>query len=118
MTAAIPLHPAVTVKDGESVIPNSEYMVSYTNNTNVGTATVTVKDRDGGNYMLMEKNASFEIIKADGSITVPTAVKDLIFNGEEQPLINAGYSADGTVMYYHNTECYTIYVLLSISTIG
>ena len=43
--------PAVTVKDGEKMIPADEYTVEYSNNTNVGTtATVTITDKDGGNY--------------------------------------------------------------------
>ncbi|NBK79664.1 hypothetical protein D5272_13985 [bacterium D16-76] len=43
--------PAVTVKDGEKVIPADEYTVEYSNNTNVGTtATVTITDKTGGNY--------------------------------------------------------------------
>ena len=36
--------PAVTVKDGNTTIPASEYTVSYSNNVNVGTATVTITD--------------------------------------------------------------------------
>ena len=42
--------PAVTVKDGGTVIPREEYSVSYENNTNAGTATVKITDVAGGNY--------------------------------------------------------------------
>ena len=43
--------PSVTsIKDGSTVIPSSEYTVSYSNNTNAGTATVTITDKLGGNY--------------------------------------------------------------------
>ena len=42
--------PTVTVKDGTTTIPSSEYTVGYSNNTNVGTATVTITDKSGGNY--------------------------------------------------------------------
>lgn len=42
-----------SVKDGETVIPTTEYTVSYSNNTNAGnTATVTITDNDGGNYIV------------------------------------------------------------------
>jgi len=60
--------PEVTVKDGNTVIPESEYDVSYSDNVNAGTATVTVTDRAGGNY---EVNGSktFTIKKADMTIT-------------------------------------------------
>ena len=55
--------PSVTVKDGTTVIPASEYTVAYTDNTNVGTATVTVSDRAGGNYVV-SGTATFAITKA------------------------------------------------------
>ena len=42
--------PTVVVKDGANVILASEYRVSYENNTNAGTATVTITDVAGGNY--------------------------------------------------------------------
>lgn len=44
--------PTVTVMDDETVIPASEYTISYSNNTNVGTATVTITDKEGGNYIV------------------------------------------------------------------
>ena len=53
----------VTVKDGTTVIPASEYTVGYTDNINVGTATVTVSDRAGGNYVV-SGTATFTITKA------------------------------------------------------
>lgn len=42
--------PSVVVKDGEKVIPDSEYSVSYADNSNAGIATVTITDVAGGNY--------------------------------------------------------------------
>ena len=41
--------PAVVVKDGNTIIPASEYTVGYSNNTNAGTATVTIANV-AGNY--------------------------------------------------------------------
>lgn len=41
--------PAVTVKDGEKVIPASEYTVGYSSNINAGTAAVTITNV-AGNY--------------------------------------------------------------------
>lgn len=44
-----PLKPSVTVKDGDKVLElKTDYTVSYTNNTNVGTATATISGK--GNY--------------------------------------------------------------------
>ena len=42
--------PTVVVKDGANVILASEYRVSYADNINAGTATVTITDVAGGNY--------------------------------------------------------------------
>ena len=57
--------PAVTVRDdlGNAIDPE-EFDVFYKDNTNVGTATVTVTDKDGGNYVLGEVSKTFEIGKA------------------------------------------------------
>ena len=90
--------PTVIVKDGETTIPASEYSVSYSNNTNVGTATVTITDAEGGNYAV-SGSVTFTITKADGSITAPTGKSDLVYNGTAQDLITAGSSATGTVKY-------------------
>ncbi len=92
------IRPAVTVKDGETVIPADEYTVSYSSNINAGTATVTIEDKTGGNYTV-SGNTTFTIGKADSKIkTAPTA-NTLIYNGEEQALITAGI-ADGGMMQY------------------
>ena len=90
--------PTVTVKDGEATIPTTEYSVSYTNNTNVGTATVTITDVDGGNYVV-SGSTTFAISSADGSLTPPTGKSDLVYNGTAQNLITAGSSTTGTVHY-------------------
>ena len=58
------LEPTVTLKDGAVVIPEGEYTVEYSNNTNAGTGRVTVKDVEGGNYVLNEASKTFEITKA------------------------------------------------------
>ena len=55
--------PTVTVKDGTKVIPATEYNVKVTDNTNAGTAKVTVTNKDGGNYVIETKEASFTIGK-------------------------------------------------------
>jgi hypothetical protein len=71
------LEPTVTVKDDTgNIIDPKEYEIFYSNNTNAGTATVTVKDVEGGNYVLSEAVKTFEITKAAapaaeaGSLTI------------------------------------------------
>ena len=58
------IEPEFTLMDGDTVIPSSEYEVIYSDNTEVGTATVTIKDAAGGNYDI-NCNAEFDIVKID-----------------------------------------------------
>lgn len=55
--------PSVVVKDDDAIIPNSEYTVSYENNTNAGTATVKITNKENGNYTI-SCSSTFEIQKA------------------------------------------------------
>lgn len=95
------IEPAVTVKDGSAVILESEYTVSFSNNTNAGTATVTITDKDGGNYTV-SGSTTFEIQKAASSCTAPAA-NSLTYNGNDQTLIAPG-TATGGEMRYSLTE--------------
>lgn len=54
--------PAVTVKYGDTVIPQSEYDVSYSDNIAAGTAKVTITNKEGGIYLIHEASAEFEIV--------------------------------------------------------
>lgn len=90
--------PTATVKDGDKTIPAAEYSVSYTNNTNAGTATVTITDVEGGNYAV-SGSTTFTISAADGSLTAPTGNSNLVYNGVAQNLVTAGSSTTGTVQY-------------------
>ena len=70
--------PAVTVKDGETVIPETEYTVGYSDNTAVGIATVTITDKEGGNYSV-SGSASFVIfVKGDANNDKKVDVADLV----------------------------------------
>ena len=53
--------PTVTVKVGESLIPETEYEVTYADNINAGTAKVTVTDNANGNYTFDPVEKSFTI---------------------------------------------------------
>ena len=70
----------MTVKDGTAVIDPSEYSVTYSNNTNAGTATVTVYDNEGGDYKVIG-SATFAVAKASGSVTSEPTAKTLIYSG-------------------------------------
>ena len=79
------IKPAITVKDGDKTLrADTDYTVTYTGNTNVGTATLTVAGK--GNYdSATTKRATFKITKTqpkigtDYTVTIPTA--DLTYSG-------------------------------------
>ena len=68
--------PTVVVKDGSTTIPAEEYTVSYSNNKNVGTATVTITDKKGGNYTV-SGSTTFEITSKDEPSTDEPTTEDV-----------------------------------------
>ena len=91
--------PAVTVTYNNTTVPSSEYTVSYTNNKNAGTATVTLTDKTGGNFNV-HGTKTFTINKADGSLKQkPAGIENLTYSGVTQNLITAGSSETGTIEY-------------------
>ena len=87
----------VTVTDGTTEIPSSEYRVTYDKNINVGNAKVNIVDNEGGNYTVSGEG-SFAITKATPTVTAPTA-KTLTYSGSAQELVNAGSTTGGTLQY-------------------
>ena len=62
--------PAITVMDGDVLIPADEYIVSYSNNVNAGSdATVRIMDAEGGNYTV-SGTETFTITPKSVTITV------------------------------------------------
>lgn len=98
--------PDVTVYDGETEIDKSEYTVGYSNNTNAGTATVTITDADGGNYTV-SGTGSFAILSEGSTYTPPTAKTGLVYNGTEQELLTAGSTTTGTMQYSSDGKTYS-----------
>ena len=79
--------PSVTVKDGSTTLTNgTHYTVAYSNNTNAGTATVTVTGK--GNYT-GTKSANFTINKA--ALTI-TAKSYTINQKDDLPVFGVTYS--------------------------
>ncbi len=91
--------PSVTVKDGDTTIDSKEYTVSYSNNTNIGSATVTIKDKEGGNYIVSGKT-TFSILDSKSGFTPPSAISGLEYNGSAQKLIEAGSAPDDCKIVY------------------
>ena len=70
--------PSHTVKDKVSlrVLETREYSVSYEHNKEIGTATMTVSDKDGGNYQIIALvSKTFKIVK--GTKTPPSGLKGI-----------------------------------------
>lgn len=91
------IEPKVTVTDDETtLVLGKDYTVSYSDNTNAGTAKAIITGI--GNYSgTVEK--TFTINKATPTVTVPEAVENLVYNGEEQELVTEGSTNFGKVLY-------------------
>ena len=92
----------VTVKDGTTVIPTSEYTVTCGNNTNAGKATVTVKDQDGGNYVV-SGTATFTITKAELS-GVTVSLKGWTYGDTAKTPTVSGNLGGGNVTYQYKAD--------------
>lgn len=47
------IEPQIVIKDNnDNIIPDNEYTVTYSNNRNAGEATITITNKDGGNYVV------------------------------------------------------------------
>ncbi|MBO4905861.1 MAG: hypothetical protein J5486_02350 [Bacteroidaceae bacterium] len=100
-----PLKPAVVVKDGETtLVENTDYTLTYDNNLNVGTATVTATGI--GNYTGTQTK-EFAITKADMVITVPTAKTGLVYTTQPQALATAGSVEGGEMLYSLDNQTWT-----------
>ena len=91
--------PEVVVKDGDRVIPASEYTVEISNNINAGTANVVIRDNVAGNYEVLG-TTTFNIAKASRTISFVTIPKSLGI--DESSVVAAVPSAgvnDGTISY-------------------
>ncbi|MFR1973363.1 MAG: hypothetical protein ACLS3F_01770 [Oscillospiraceae bacterium] len=100
------LDPAVTLEDGDAVIPEGEYTAEYSNNTNAGTGRVTIKDVEGGNYIIASISRDFPIDQAAAPTNIQHGTLNVI-NGTQrtytydfQQLLPAAPHGDyGTVRY-------------------
>ena len=91
--------PAVTVKYGDAEVSSTEYTVSYSNNINAGTGTVTFTDVVGGTYTV-NGTATFTIKRKPLS---PPAVK---VSPTSMTYTGSGLQPDVTV-YDNDTELAT-----------
>ena len=97
--------PAVTVKDGSTTLTNGkDYEVSYANNTNAGTATVTVTGK--GNYTGIKK-VDFAIKKTANEITAANVTK--VASAKAQSFsIGAKVKGGAKLTYKSNNKSITV----------
>ena len=99
---------AVTVTAKDGIVGIGEITVKYYKDgnevavpTNGGTYTVKISVTEGDNYEAVTELeiGSFTIGKATPVLTEPTAIEDLIYNGDAQALVSAGSTTGGTLKY-------------------
>jgi hypothetical protein len=101
--------PSVTVKASGITVPGSQYTVSYSNNTKIGTAKVTIKAKSNSAYVSGSVTKTFKIIKAANSLTVSPAKKSLkasTCKKKAQTFTIKVKKAQGTVSYKSSKKKY------------
>ena len=84
------LEPAPTVTyNGMTLNAGTDYTVSYEDNTNAGLATLTISATAQNNNYTGSAQKTFNILKAEATVTAPTVKSGLVYTGEAQPLLNA-----------------------------
>lgn len=96
------LTPAVTVKVDGKELTTADYDVAYSNNTNVGTATVTITGK--GNYA-GTATAKFEIVKANIQKASVTGVANRYYTGKARTQTDLRVYIAGKVL---STDNYSV----------
>ena len=93
--------PAVALTDGGTMIPAKEYKITYTNNIEVGTASVSMTAVDGGNYVFTEPvQAGFTISKAaQEALKIEGTPASVVYGSAPMQLTVSGGSTDGQVTW-------------------
>ena len=86
----------VITYEGTALVKDEDYEVTYSDNTIVGTATITITGKE--NYA-GTTSKTFTIVKATPTVTPPAAVENLIYTGGSLNLVAAGTTDFGTLLY-------------------
>jgi hypothetical protein len=71
--------PVFTITDGETTINSGEYTSAYSDNTNAGTATITITDKASGDYDI---SGSFTFTIAQKALTITAKDKEITYGDE------------------------------------
>lgn len=94
--------PTVTVKDGTTtLVEDTHYSVSYSNNTNAGTGTVTITGI-GDNYA-GQVTKTFKIDAAESDVLFSPWEYTKTY-GDEDFIVKPSYKGDGTLSYSSKNE--------------
>lgn len=85
--------------DGDTVIPDSEYTLSYGENTQVGQGSVIVTDKENGNYTIARTTGTFAITKADQAPLTITGAPGSVTYGDTFQLGVSGGSGTGALSW-------------------
>lgn len=88
--------PTPTVTLNGEIVPSTGYDVSYSDNINAGTATITITGK--GDYT-GTTTGTFTINKATPSYTAPSPSTGLTYSGSAQYLTTSGSTSHGTIYY-------------------
>ncbi len=121
--------PSVSVTYDGKTIPAAEYSVTYSDNTNAGTATVTITDNNGGNYTINGSTTftitPFIITPDDPKLSITVTPSEYTYDGEaKEPVVSVTYNgkaiptAEYKVTYGNNTNAGTATVTITDNSGG
>ena len=88
-------------QDNEDVLVGEmTFECEYNTNSNVGTYDINISGVEAQNYEITFVSGVLTVSKAEATITtIPNAINDLVYNGEEQKLITEGEANGGKMVY-------------------
>ena len=99
--------PAPVVTYGDITLnAGTDYTVSYADNTDAGTATLTITAGTNPNYA-GTASKKFTIQKANVTVTNPTVKLGMVYNAEALTLLNAGTVEGGEMQYSLDNETWS-----------
>lgn len=91
--------PAVTLMDGETIIPADQYTVTYGDTVNAGSVRVTAEAVPEGNYEFQAVTTEYTIKSAQQAPFALEPIPEKTYGDAPFPLICTGGSGDGEITY-------------------
>lgn len=96
----------VVVKDGDEIIPESEYTLEYSNNTDAGTAKVKVVDTGTGNYAFTgDLEQTYTINQIKGNLGI-NPIANITYDGEpiQCKALTDSDASKADIAYHYNGD--------------